>query len=257
LVGIAWQLPLFLFAIGIPVALVVAVSFDETKTTEMHSEESERWDYLRKLLDLVSQPRVASVLVLRAIPVFIYILYMTYVSILVVRNMNGSPGTAGALVAIGSLAYAVSASQIGRFDVAFERRSWPLAGALVLMGVGLAVLSFAPNVWIGVLCVVFLGLGFGVGLSLIRSVITEFTQTELRGGLVSLGESLGRLAATVAPVIAGLLIGVFKNSMEATRAVQVTIFAITVVASLVGLIALGVARKSPTVRGQNEPVTGD
>lgn len=257
LVVVAWQFPLFLFAIGIPIAIVVALTFEEQISTEEDGEPIDRQLYLRKLLDIVSHPRVAAILVMRTVPVFLYMMYMTYVSILVVRNMSGSPGTAGAMVAIGSVAYAVSATQIGRVGVSFEGRVWPLAGAIVFMGVGIVVFAFAPNVWIGALCVVFLGTGFGVGLSLVRSVITGFTQSELRGGIVSLGESLGRLAATTAPVVAGLLIGMLEGSVGTTRAVQVSVAAVAIVAVLVGLAALAVARTSPAVSGRDNPVAGD
>jgi len=257
LVAVAWQFPLFLFAIGIPIAIVVSLTFEESVSIDDDREGTERRAYLRNLLRLATHRRVSAILVVRAVPVFLYILYMTYVSILVVRNMNGSPGTAGALVALGSVAYAVSATQIGRIGVSFEGRVWPLAVAVLFMVVGLVVFAFAPTVWIGALFVVPLGVGFGVSLSLVRSVITGFTRSELRGGLVSFGESLGRLAATIAPVIAGLLIGALEGWLGTTRAVQVTVAAIATVAGLVGLLALAVAWTSPTISSREEPVAGD
>jgi ACDE family multidrug resistance protein len=257
LVAVAWQYPLFLYAIGFPIALVTALYFEEPATTETESKKGGRWRYLRDLFGIVVQPRVAATLVFRITPVFLYIMFMTYVSILISSNTGSGPEAAGVLVALASVTYAVSATQIGRVDASFEGRVWPLGGALLLMVVGLVGVAFAPSVRLAALLVLPLGFGFGVGLSLIRSVLTGFASSTLRGGVVSLGEALGRLSATVAPLVVGILIGMFEESMGTVAAIRTAVAGVAAVVGLIGILALGVGFLSSTVSRQTEAVADD
>lgn len=257
LVTIAWQYPLFLYAIGLPIALVLAKYFEEPATEAGNDEPSIREEYVRDLLGLVSQPRVAAILVVRTIPVFLYITFMTYISLLVGQNMGGTPSEAGALVALASVTYAGSATQMGRVSVFFRGRVWLLTAATLFMTAGLVTIAFAQSIGIAALGVLALGLGFGVALSLLRSVVTGFAPTELRGGLVSSAESLGRLSATVAPVVIGVLISTVGDALGGTAALQTTIAGVAVVAGIIGVSSLGIALLAPTVVGKNKPMSCD
>lgn len=257
LVVIAWQYPLFLYAIGIPIALILAVYFEEPADNVAVNQSSAREGYIWELLGLVSHPRIAAILVVRTIPVFLYITFMTYISLLVGQNMGGSPGEAGALVALASVAYAGSATQTGRASVLFKGRAWLLIVATIFMTVGLGTTALAPSVTIAALGVLALGLGFGVALSLIRSIVTGFAPTDLRGGLVSLSEAFGRLSATIAPVVVGALIGVVGDSVDGISALQTTIVGVAAMAGLLGLISLVIALVSPSIEDKTDSTVCD
>lgn len=261
LVVVAWQYPLLLYAIGVPISIVLAVAFTEpTDSSRDRPSERDRLDrgsYIRDLVALLCRPRVASVLVFRMVPILLYITFMTYVSLLVVRSMGGTPGQAGMLVALASITYAAAATQAGRFGSSFEGRTGPLAAAQTLMAVGLVIVAFVPTVALAATGAVALGVGFGLSLSLLRSVVTGFAPTQLRGGLVSVFESVGRLSATVAPIAVGIGIGLLDGSVARTESLQLMVGGIGVVGGLVGVGCLLVARSASPLPHQPEPAGSD
>jgi len=261
LVGVAWQYPLLLYAIGIPISIVLALWFTEptapSRETASAADRADRGTYVRELTAVLLRPRVASVLVFRMIPILLYITFMTYVSLLVVRSMGGTAGQAGILVALASATYAVAATQAGRFGSSFAGRIFPLATAISLMAVGLVIVAFVPTVALATVGALALGVGFGMSLSLLRSVATGFAPTELRGGLVSVFESAGRLSATTAPIVVGFGIEYLDGSVPQTESLQLMVGGIGVVGGLVGIACLVVARTASPLPHQPGHVDSD
>nr|WP_282594618.1 MFS transporter [Halomarina salina] len=255
LVTVAWNLPFLFYAMPFPVAVLVWRYFEEPSDA---TERADATDHgVRDLLALVGQPRVAAVLVGRSVPNLLYIAFLTYNSFVVVTAIGGSPGQAGVLVAVTSVAHATAATQAGRITALFDSRYWPLVGATAAMGVGLGVIGWAPSLAVALAGGVCIGLGFGVSLSLYRSVITGYTTT-FRGGLVSAGASLGRVTATVTPLAMGAAVAVLSDAMGFVTAVRWTVVGTAAVGGALGVCCLAVARLSPQVRSESRtPATGD
>jgi MFS family permease len=244
LVAVAWNLPFVLYLIPFPVAVLVFLFLEEPARSTNRTDTA--GTQLRSLVGQLTQPRITATLVGRAVPNYLYITFLTYNSFLVVRALQGSPGEAGLLVTVASVGQAVTATQVGRITALFETRFWPLVGATVLMSGGLAAVGIAGS-YTGLLVgSLGIGVGFAVSLTLYRSRITGFS-TALRGGLVSLGASFGRVAATAAPIMAGAAIAVSRQSVGFVTAVRRTIVAVAVGCLLVGLGSLLLARLSPAV----------
>jgi len=69
----------------------------------------------------------------------------------------------------------------------------------------------------------------------------------MRGGLVGLGASLGRISSASAPIVLAAVIAVLSESMAFVPAVRWTIVGTAVGCTLVGLASLVVAKVSPPV----------
>lgn len=253
LVAYAWNLPFLLYLLPFPFALLVWRYFEEPSDPK-RGGRVER-GRTRALLRVTRQPRVAAILVGRSIPNFLYIAFLTYNSFIIVRTVQGSPEQAGLLVTVTSIAHAGAATQAGRITSLFDSRLWPLVGATVAMGAGLAIIGLAPAVPVALLGGIGVGAGFGVSLSLYRSVITGFTTT-FRGGLVSLGAALGRVAATVAPLAMGGAITWFEESVGFVTAVRWTVAGAGIACAVIGVSCLAVARMSPPVQVDQKGTTG-
>ncbi|MFB6169348.1 MAG: hypothetical protein ABEJ43_10965, partial [Haloferacaceae archaeon] len=78
------------------------------------------------------------------------------------------------------------------------------------------------------------GGGFGVSISLYRSEMTRLAPGARRGGLVSVGESVGRIGSTVAPVATGALVAAARPSLGAVGATRAALVAVALVALLLG-----------------------
>ncbi|MDY6818110.1 MAG: MFS transporter [Halobacteriales archaeon] len=255
LVVIAWQYPFVLYAIALPSAVLVFLGFEEpTSIDEGNETDRDRREHIRDLVGLIRQPRVFAILFGRTVPSFLWFGFLTYNSIVVVRLLGGTPGQAGALVALSSIASSIAATQVGRLTDVFATRVVPLIGGVSLAGAGLVLLPFVPSIpWLAV-CVLGMGFGFGVMINMFRSMITGFAPEQLRGGLVSVGESIGRLGSTSAPIIMGGAIAVLEPSMGFARALQVVLVAVGMIGVLAGSLAILVSDRSATVYN---PVAAD
>jgi MFS family permease len=140
IVSLAWQYPSLIYAMAVPIAVLVALYFEETgapvddnapvsAAAPDGGTASNRGDYLKGMLGLLVQPKIAAVLVVFTVPSFLYIAFLTYNSFLVVRILDGTPGVAGALIAVLSVIYAAAASQAGRVTDYFGSRVRPLVAA--------------------------------------------------------------------------------------------------------------------------------
>jgi len=119
----------------------------------------------------------------------------------------------------------------------FDSRLYPLIGANGALSAGYVVFQFAPDLVVAGAGVLLSGAGFGLLLSLIRSMITGVTDESLRGSLVSLAEAIGRVVSTVTPIAMGAWIGFASPQMDLASAVQIAGLAAAVVSSGGGVFA--------------------
>lgn len=250
LVLIAWQFPFLVYAMALPIAMTVYLWFEEPSTVhsrERADDETNR-SQIRAIIRLVTQRRVLALVIGRGLPMFAWIGIITYNSIVIVRVLNGTPTQTGIVVAIGSLMYATTASQAGRITAFFDSRFYPLLGANVLLGVGFGLFHLATSVGLAVIGVIGVGAGFGLALSLYRSIITTLAGEELRGSLVSLAESFGRVVATLTPIIMGGIIVVLRPQFGLVAAVRLAGIVIAIICSGGGVICLLAATTASEVQ---------
>lgn len=243
LVAIAWQYPFLLYGLALPIALVAALWLrDPTASGGSNSVASaDRFAQLRALARFAGRPSVVAVLVARTTPGIVFTGFLTYNSLLVVRGMGGTPGQAGILVALFSIVFATAATQAGRATAAFDGRAVPLVGGSGLMTVGLVLAAVTSRVPVAMVGTVVMGLGFGLLQALYRSVITDLPPDSLRGGLVSLGESLARAAMVATPIVMGAGIARLEPSLGTVGAIRwITVGTGGVVGIVGGVLILGV-----------------
>ncbi|MBX0293280.1 MFS transporter [Haloarcula nitratireducens] len=249
LVGFAWQYPFLLYAIAFPIAAVVYVWFEEPIDPDADADDGRPLKaQLADLWTLVSHRRAWTMVVARGSANLVWFGFLTYNSIVVVDGLGGTPAQAGVLAALASTSYAVAATQAGRITAHFERRLYPLVAMNVSLGAGLAVVFLADALWLAVAGVVFMGLGFGVVLSIYRTVITSLAPPTLRGGLVSLSEGSGRAAATVTPILMGVAIAVLNPQLGFVPSVRLVGIATAAVGAGVGVACLLLMSVSPPIR---------
>lgn len=132
-------------------------------------------------------------------------------------------------------------SQTGRITAWFPSRTVPLIAANLCRGLGLALVEVTPSVLIAGLGVTMVGASFGLLLSLYRSWITEFTPEESCRRVVSLGEALGRVGSTAAPVVIGVLVGITAPAVGFEPAVRWVNLAIGISGGMAGILCVLVA----------------
>ncbi len=249
IVVVAWQYPFLFYALAIPVALAVYLWFDEPSDTHTVAADGSGGSesYRRDLYALATKPRVLGILIARCLPIVVWIGFTTYNSIIVVRILGGTPAQAGLLYALGSLAVAVAASQAGRATAFFRSRYQVLIVMNALLGIGFVVTVLASSLVVVIGGVIVMGVGFGMGLPLLRSLLTAFASESLRAGLVSLGSTGGRVTGFLTPIVMGGLIGLLTPELGFTLAVQVTGLGVSVLGGGGALVCVLIARVASPV----------
>jgi predicted MFS family arabinose efflux permease len=251
LVVISWQYPFLLYAIALPIAVVVYRWFEEPTAPDASAVADGGDDadagpsYRRAFLRRVRHPRVFSLIAARWVAAVIWVGFLTYNSVVVVRVIGGTPEEAGLLVAIGSIVYAGVATQAGRITAFFDSRIYPLVAAHVAMGAGFALVLVAPGLLVASVGIVVSGSGFGVGLSLYRSVVTNLSPSDLRAGIVTFAEAGGRAVNTLTPIVMGAIIAIATPTYGIVVAVQLAGLAIILVGGVLGIVFLFAAKASP------------
>lgn len=257
LVAIAWQYPFFVHALSFPIALVVYLSFTEParldNTISNVTRDGDAQSQLSAVFGLVARRRILMLILARGLPMVVWIGFLTYNSIVVVQVLNGTPLQAGALVAVASFTMMGAASQAGRISATFNSRLYPLVGAHICLGVGFATFLYAPLLSIAGIGLLIVGVGVGLTLSLYRSVITGLVDDTLRGSLVSLAETSGRITSTVTPVLMGWIIAVAQPQIGIGPAIQMAGLGAAVVGGAGGVIALLVVKMSPPIHPETTP----
>jgi len=253
---VSWTYPFLIYSIAIPIAAVTYVWFTEPTEVGADSPSPQTGtvqgdgvdqssvastSYLIRVGRLAVRPRVAAILIANALMIVPWIAFFTYNSLVVIQ-LNGFTSTlAGLLVAVFSTTFAIAASQAGRLTRLFDGRTVPLvvANTTIALGLGLFVVSPGPAVM--AVSVFVLGIGIGVTGSMYRSLITGFAPAALRGGLVSLNESLGRLSATLTPIILGYAITVFEVPYSSGTAIRFALLGTALFSGIVGVVSVVVA----------------
>lgn len=241
LVTVAWQYPFLLYGLTLPIALIFVWKFVEParETTTITDGSS----YIMELLDVASQRHITGIILTRITPGALWVGFLTYNSG-IVAILGGEPWLAGGLVAISTVVNAVTGSQAGRIASGLGGRLQPLLFALFSTGGGLVTVAVAPSVLFVAIGVMILGFGFGLGLALTRSLLTGAAPSEFRGGVVSLGESVGRLAATVMPLLMGGVIALISPRYGFEFAVRVASGSAGILGILIGVLGVFLVRQS-------------
>ena len=237
LVALAWQYPFAIYALGLPAAAVVHRYYEESAGG--NGDDGDGDDH--RLRDALRSPRLGLVLLGRTVPSVLWFGFLTYNSIVVVRFLDGTPGAAGALVGVASVASSVGGTQVGRLTAAFETRRVPLLAGTAASGTGLGGVALAPSLPVAMVAAVVVGAGFGLVLTLYRSTISTLAPDALRGSLVSLGESAGRVGSTLTPVVMGGAVAFATPRYGFEAAVRGTLLGVVVVGGALGVVAVVLA----------------
>lgn len=244
LVAFGWQYPLLLYGIAFLMAGVVLVTLDEPSGRRGGTDRTDATpdSGTEIFLETIRRRQVFGLLVVYGIPPALYIGFLTYISIVVARLLDGTPAQAGLLVAAMNVVKAATASQAGRIAAWFDRQVVLLAAANALLGGGLATVALAPSVLVVGAGVVLLGGGSGVLMSLYRSLLTRLSPGRVRGSVVSVGESIITLGMTAFPIVAGATIAFAQPAIGFGAAVRWTLFGLAAGGVAFSVVALLMAR---------------
>lgn len=203
LAGVSWRLPFLLFAVTVPLGLLVAVALPPG--TDSGASTSSGSGYLRDVVAGVRDPFVAGALATGFGRFFVRYGLWTYLPLLATRRAL-DPGQVGLVVGAVGAAKMVAAAR--------SRRVLSLGPSPVVMAVGLSVGSLtvaAVTLASSLPAFVLVGAAFGAIdgsiAPLQKSLVTQRAGEDVRGGLVSVNNVLQNAGKTLGPAVLGVLVG--------------------------------------------------
>jgi DHA1 family tetracycline resistance protein-like MFS transporter len=173
--------------------------------SRMRSALRARWVGLRALLTLLSEPRLAAVLVLY----FLTFLYMTTLQValplLASARLEWTEKEIGNVFSLfGLVGVVVQGFLIGRMTRLVGAGNLVIAGA-VSSGVGLAMIASAHSGAILITGLGLLALGLGLTNPVLSTLASEYAGAARQGVVLGFAQSAGGLARTLGPIATGVL----------------------------------------------------
>lgn len=205
LAAFAWYWPFALPVLALPVGLALAVRLSSPPLDRARTLSR----YLVVARKQLTDRRVAGLLGLNlGIYILIFGGLLTYLPTLLDLRFGAPAPVAGLVIAVGSVASGVVATQIGRFRAAVSVRRL-IQGSLLLDAIALALMPVVPTVWgVGGASLLF-GAAQGLNQPALQTRLTELASDASRGIVLSLNGMVLRLAQAIGPFLLGsaLLLG--------------------------------------------------
>jgi predicted MFS family arabinose efflux permease len=201
LAAISWHWPFVLYALAIPLGILVFLWMPETKGSTAPTTTA----YLKDVLRLTRHPRLLVAFSAGFLRFFLDYGFLTYFPLFLVRSHNISTITAGFLYVFFSLGAMLTSSQAGRLASAYDTTKL-LFAAFLISGPALLVVPSLPNPLLVGVALFFYGLANGVISPMQKSLLTQNAPRELRGGIVSFDRLLQQVSKTTSTSLVGVLL---------------------------------------------------
>ncbi|UCG61103.1 MAG: MFS transporter [Candidatus Zixiibacteriota bacterium] len=200
LAALAWHYPFLLSLIAIPIGFLVLLKLKnpEPKKPESMSE------YLHGVWRSINRQVIGLFFASLITFIILYGVYLSYFPFLVEIAFNGSPVTIGLLMSTMSLTTAITSARLGKLSQKFTAKKL-LLGGFVLYGSAMAITPYMPTVWLLLVPTVIFGLGHGVNIPSLLTLMSGFAPLEHRAAFMSMNSMVLRAGQTIGP----LFIGVF------------------------------------------------
>lgn len=198
----SWNSPFLTFWLGIPLAVFIGFKLVESKVERGHGSS----DYFRNASRYIFSAR-SLFLFFTGLLVFI-LLYggiLTYLVLYMDSRFLMSPFTIGIYIAVSSIGSFIVAPLSSRFERMIGGRFMLVSGFLAFAVSFFMVTVIPSQVW---LLAVFLiiGVGMGITLPLIQSIVSGIAPTQYRGVMVSFFAMTIRGGQTIGPPILALIL---------------------------------------------------
>lgn len=201
LATIGWNWPFLLPLAAIPLGLACM--------TRLNNPEPEKSDdlaqYMRSTLRLLTSRRPLALFACTLLTfTILYGPIITYLPVLMDLRFGSRPHTIGLVFATASLVTALTSLYLGRLQKRF-RPSTLMALACVAYAAGMLLIPLVGSAWTCVLPVLLFGLGQGLNLPVIMTLLTGEAPLERRAAVMAANGTLLRLSQTLAPMFMGLV----------------------------------------------------
>ena len=196
---LGWNYPFLLPFLALPVALLVLLKLDSPEPDgKMKLKE-----YLKSAGAVLVHRRVAGVfLVSVATFIVLYGSLLTFFPLIASQRFGASTMVIGLLMSAMSLTTAITSSQLGRLTRRFSEVAL-IRFSFLLYGAALLTIPASPRLEFYLISAFIFGIGHGMNIPCIMSLLAGYAPMELRGVLMSVNGTVLRLGQTMGPLVMG------------------------------------------------------
>lgn len=205
LAALAWYFPFFLSLLAIPVGLttlfVLKNPEPEPQPPFVH--------YLKAMWIYIKNKYLICLLIANlSLFIVLYGVYLNFIPFLIKDRFSGSSLTIGLVMSAMSFTTALVSSQMDKLSSKIAERNLLKLG-FFLYGCALAVFSLVPQLYFIFIPIVLFGLGHGVLIPSVQTLMTKAAPLQYRAGVLSLNGMILRLGQTIGPVVMSLIFSLY------------------------------------------------
>ncbi len=201
LASLGWRAPFFLPVAALPLAWLVLRHLD---SPEPNGRQGLR-EYFKAVYTGVREPQTLGLLLATAATFLVlYGPLLTYLPVHLDEAYGASSMAIGVLLAAASLTTGLAASQLGRLARVVSERAM-VKFAFLLYAAACALMAHMESVAAFFLPILLLGLGQGLNMPSIQSLLTSLAPLEQRGAFMAVNGMALRLGQTLGPLLMGAL----------------------------------------------------
>lgn len=194
-----WHYPFLLPFLALIVAWLVLFKLESPEPTGQLTLKA----YLKGAGAVLANRRVVGVfLVSVATFIILYGSLLTFFPLIAAQRFGASTMAIGLLMSAMSLTTAITSSQLGRLAGRFSEADL-IRFSFLLYGAALAIIPVISRLELYLLASFIFGLGHGMNIPSIMSLMAGYAPMELRGVLMSVNGTVLRLGQTLGPLVMG------------------------------------------------------
>ncbi|MBS3790807.1 MAG: MFS transporter [Candidatus Thermoplasmatota archaeon] len=207
LASLHWSFPFFIYALSIPLAVVLWIWFPfPGKTSKISVRE-----YLKPLKEAGKDPRVQAVLLLNFLSFFLVYTVVTFIPQHLSREFGVSEALTGVFLAVQAVATITIALQSGRL-AELTHKTYLVGIGFLISGFGFLLLPInGLLLWIAFSLLIF-GLGRGFYQPQINTLVTEVAPAGRLGGVASVNNIAKYAGQMTAPIVLGVIMSYYGFS---------------------------------------------
>lgn len=204
-----WQYPFLLPLFAVPVALMVIFWLKNPEPDKKQNLKS----YLKNTWKIINQKTVWGLFIVNILLfVVLYGAFLSYFPQMMVERFKASSLEIGLFMSGFSVVTAITASQKKNISRILSAKA-QLNTSFVLYAISMLFLAQSQSLWMLVIPLVCFGLGHGMLIPGVQTLLVGFAPISERAGFMSINSMVLRIGQTTGPLIIGLFFAVGGVSM--------------------------------------------
>jgi ACDE family multidrug resistance protein len=192
-----WHYPFLLTMLAVFVGIAVLTILDNPEPETSYGIG----DYLGGTWKCLKDIRLVGYYAMGTITfIIVYGAFITYYPLLMADRFGASPFLIGLITSGGSLAMAISSSQVGRFNRRFDTGTL-IKMAFILCMAGAVIVPFIPSLSLLVVPAVMVNFAVGIVLPCLQSSVSQKAPPEYRAAVMSINSTVIRIGQTLGPMV--------------------------------------------------------